>query len=403
MPLPSISDADQFRALGDIQSAKVQPVELPSSPFSLTDAAEEKSFGREEEIEDKSLDERKVEEYKPPEVPELEQIDAYLTAMYQGEEGAAKLMERVKKLLDMAAKGENVFGALDGSRGEASRDYLTLAKALHTARNEGRPAAELTSVADAIDRLMARDGAAIRADLNTIRQSQAYGKDHASGELFRSTYRDAIMGCTQLHDTLMLLLRNFGNDLENGIALMREALGADMASIHPSTQPERLNLLLQDLYQLGVMCGVLDNCQQLAERMKYLQMKRFEAPALLEDLVRWAREPLVFSFHATELLNKYCRDEQDQVLNDKREEDKLRWHDQPQRHGGKGGQGDDDEDDEDDEGEDLPDGDPREVFLVGSIGVLRSMPSKIFPSDEHRFEAMSVIQQLVDQIVGIST
>jgi type III secretion protein W len=428
MTFPYVGQLDSTRLHQEssAQSAN-QQTPLASSPFSLTNAAEELSFGREEDIKKRSIVERSLAEYEPPVVPELQEIDAYLDAMHD-QDASANLQTRAQDLITAANRRENPLSLLRRWSREPSKQYLTLAYSLQTARAGGAAPQVLNTLSDAVDSLVASDGAAIYADLNTVYQAQLYGEGQQEGDVFRSTYRDAIMGCQHLNDTLLLLLERFENNFTHGIAVMREALAQDLASVRPSIEPERLNLLLQDLYQLGVMAGVMAHCQRLVWQLRAYRLSLRQPVPLLKDLVRWAAEPLIFGFHVSELVEKYCR-ARDDSQGDQGGEDEQ---DDADDHG----HGEDDEAAElakqvpkevaeraanppvrEDASESaMPqdnqpadalllqaqaDQDPREIFLMGTMDVLRAMPPKVFITDEHRFEAIVAVQQALDKLTGV--
>jgi type III secretion protein W len=386
---------------------------IENSPFSLTNAAEELAFGREDDIKKRAISERDLGEYQPPVVPEIAEIDAFLQAMHD-QDASAKLAARAEELITSAGRRENPLSLLRRWSRESSKQYLTLSHALQTARAKGSSQQVLGALSDAVDALVALEGEAIYADLNTVYEAQRFGNDQASTDLFRSAYRDAVMGCQHLSETLLLLLDRFGNDLGKGIAVMREALAQDLASVRPSMEPERLHLLMQDLYQLGVMSGVMQHCRLLARRLRAYRFLLLKPAPLLQDLVRWAAEPLIFGFHVNELVENYCK------------------HSEDVQDGGNADSGEDgNEGDDGHEGDnswndavgvddsaktgneelqaeqlalpDTMDHDPRELFLMGAMDVLRAMPPKIFISDEHRFEAIIAVQQALDKLTGVET
>jgi type III secretion protein W len=408
MTVPYLTSIDTPRfakTMGVESGGQLSP--LANSPFSITNAAEELAFGREQDLTKRSISERDLGEYQPPVVPEIAEIDAFLQAMHD-QDAASKLAARAEELITSAVRRENPLSILRRWSRESSKQYLTLSHALQTARAEGSSQQVLGALSDAVDALVAMEGEAIYADLNTVYEAQAFGNDQASTDLFRSTYRDAVMGCQHLSETLLLLLDRFGNDLGKGIAAMREALAQDLASIRPSMEPERLHLLMQDLYQLGVMSGVMQHCHLLARRLRAYRLALLKPAPLLQDLVRWAAEPLIFGFHVNELMEKYCSQSEDGTPDE--EADDI------------DDDSDSDNDGDNDSGSDgsaeisheenlagqspaseTMDHDPRELFLMGAMDVLRAMPPKIFISDEHRFEAIIAVQQALDKLTGVET
>lgn len=93
--------------------------------------------------------------------------------------------------------------------------------------------------------------------------------EHIAG--FQATYRDVALGETTLADTLKLVLERLsgadGKRFAHGLQALINALGRDLASTDPSTEPSRLHALVQDLYQLEVVATVLENCRTLADTL----------------------------------------------------------------------------------------------------------------------------------------
>lgn len=258
---------------------------------------------------------------------------------------------------------------------DPSRQYLVLTYALRTAQERGEAPQIIEHLYDGIERMTALRGSAVFAGLNTVAQAKEFGATRPAMDLFRQTYRDAVLGQLGFRDTLTLLLTRFGENVELGVALLRKALAADLASLRPSREPERLNAILQDLYLLAVAAAMLPRCNVIAERVTgrypYLQL---EGLGLMKDVAQWTAETWLMGYHVTHLMAKYRFE-----------------HDGRHSPGQAAG-------DEEDDDEATPDGD-RVAFLNGLLEILRGLPPKIFLSDEHRLQAVAAVQQVLDNLL----
>src|SRR5262249_47581028 len=82
-------------------------------------------------------------------------------------------------------------------------------------------------------------------------------------------YSDIVLGESTFAQTLLVVLQRLagaqGEDFKRGLQALLRALGADLSATRPSTEPTRLQALVQDVYQLEVAGTVLENCTQLSQ------------------------------------------------------------------------------------------------------------------------------------------
>jgi type III secretion protein W len=354
---------------------------------SLTDAAEEMSWAVAEEVEDRTLEERSLEEYKAPSVPGTDEIEALLRRMHE-DPAAQDVRSFAARLIQFAQQRNDVLlassrwagqgGAQYGYRGEM-KQYAALAIALRGAEAKGESPRVVESLRDAVENCMRDHGPQIRAGINTAEYAAAFGAGRDAADRFRATYQDAVLGQASFAATLHLVLERFGEDLERGIELLRKALGADIASLHPSREPERLHAVLQDLYQLATAASILQRCRGIAERLRqYWLLKEMQPLSLMQDLVGWTLEPWVMGYHVSLLLEKYCPLEEETPSGQ--------------------GQARDGDGQHEERGEDDPET-TKVVLLNGALSVMRDLPTKVFASDEHRLQAMEAIQQVLDAML----
>ena len=73
--------------------------------------------------------------------------------------------------------------------------------------------------------------------------------------------------------------------MSRGVKQLIQALGADLAATKPSTDSNRLQSLIQDLYQLEVAVTVLDGCAELSEAHVARGGAPIDSTKLMRDLV----------------------------------------------------------------------------------------------------------------------
>ncbi len=364
-------------ALPNWMNNSLKPTQISDTMFSLTDIAEEITSVLAEKVEDKTLEERNISNYSETKIPDVEEIMGLLREM-KDEAAANDIASFAKRLIQTAQSRNSLLQAIRNWSGDPSKQYLALAHALHSSEGSDKRATE--ALRDALESTLAQNGPAIRAGLNTVAQAAAFGDTQPAVDLFRTTYRDAVLGEAKLADTLMILIQRFGNELENGIALLRKALGADLAAATPSRQPEQLHAILEDLYQLTVAITVLQRCRLMVDRLERgYPGAKLEALELMQDIVKWTSESWVINYHAMQLIEKYNLDE---------------YREQQKEQEGQNKQ-EDQQEDADDSIEDS-NSDVQISFLNGLMDILRTLPVKIFATPEHRLQAMTAIQQVLD-------
>lgn len=255
--------------------------------ISLADSAEELSLHMAEKTEDKHHAERKIGRDAPLQLLSAEAIVAYLAESHDAD-AQEKLIELARHLL---AGGADPRQAAARAFGDAARQYLGLQYALRQGERDGAPEDVLDGLREALADLELESGPQIRASLNTISAAAGYAGDARGVADFQRTYQDVVLGEASLAKTLALALERFGGkDVGRGLQQLIQALGQDLAAARPSTSPDRLQALMQDLYQLGVAVTVLDGCGELGEKMAREHGKPLAADQLMRDLVNVSNE-----------------------------------------------------------------------------------------------------------------
>ena len=331
----------------------------------LGDAAEEISMEHSEHVESHKLEEREVEDKPEVDVPLVEQIQEYLEQAGKGEL-EDKLRQFVEALTRNAQRGDRQDdeASANGVRDEArarfaspTERFLALSYALHEVSASPGHEALAGDVRAAIEDLHDDYGGHIRADINTIGVAAQFGRgDAAEIEKFQAGYRDAVLGGDNLAGMLRGTLERFGEtDYRAAVGSMIHALGSDLASAQgPSTSKERLQAVVQELYQMEVLATLLDGCQQLAKRIDAAHGLQVKAGALMQDVVAASGERWTTGSRFAGIAD---------------------------RHGASAVG-------------------PRIMFLNGTKFLVRDLPPKVFPDAEARFNAVGAVQEALDEAIA---
>ncbi|WP_241074284.1 type III secretion system gatekeeper subunit SctW [Achromobacter insuavis] len=281
------SHADRQNGQQQVGTMLGQAAMTVDGEISLADSAEELSLHMAEKTEDKHHAERKIGRDAPLQLLSAEAIVAYLAESHDAD-AQEKLIELARHLL---AGGADPRQAAARAFGDATRQYLGLQYALRQGEREGAPEDVLDGLREALADLELESGPQIRASLNTVGAAAGYADDARGVADFQRTYQDVVLGEASLAKTLSLALERFGGkDVARGLQQLIQALGQDLAAARPSTSQDRLQALMQDLYQLGVAVTVLDGCGELGEKMAREHGKPLAADKLMLDLVNVSNE-----------------------------------------------------------------------------------------------------------------
>lgn len=241
-----------------------EQVVVKDAASELADAAEEISLYHAEKAESKRFEERECRSGRQAgAVAQIEQILGYLEAVnaYEDPQKQADLVKRMQ-----ASQSHPREIARQHSR-DPGHQYALLQYALHDGEKNGAPADALDELRDAIADLEMEAGPQIRAGLASIGSAAGYARSSQDIAAFQATYQDVVLGDASLSQTFRLAVDRLGGaegeDLARGLQGLVQALGTDLAAARPSTEPARLQSLVQDLYQLEVAATVLDNCRGL--------------------------------------------------------------------------------------------------------------------------------------------
>ena len=260
-------------------SLRGETVKVKDAGDILADSAEEISVHMSQKNELKKHDELSLESDKPEFILLIEEINAYLDMV-----GAFSDPQKLAELTKRMQSGEESPRELARQQSrDPAHQFVLLQHAWAEGNAAGIPQAALERLQDAIADLEMERGPEIRAGINTASVALGVSTSSLERENFQDTYRDVVLGQSNLSQTLKTVFDRFASEGSNQVGDklhgLIKALGADLSAARPSTDANRLQALVQDLYQLEVAVTVLDRCNELAD----LLQDKF-APSRLQTL-----------------------------------------------------------------------------------------------------------------------
>lgn len=271
----------------------------------LADAAEEISLHHSEKAEQKRFGERECKAEQPLAVLQAQEIMAYLEAC-QAFDDPQKLAALAKR---MQSGQENPRELARQQSRDPAQQYMLMQHALLDGEQSGASPEALEELRDALADLEMEAGPQIRAGINTIGAAREHAHSADDIARFQSTYQDVVLGHPSLAQTLQLVLERLGGsdgqDFARGLHGLIKALGADLAAARPSQDANRLQALVQDLYQLEVTATVLDGCKELNEALaSRFGAQGFEPVQLMKELIAISGEKWVSASRFSGLADK---------------------------------------------------------------------------------------------------
>lgn len=169
---------------------------------------------------------------------------------------------------------------------EQSHQYAALLAFAERLRAEGAPASRIAMAERALSELEAEQGPAIRAALNIAEIADEFSQTQLGDlQALRAIYRDAVLDAAGLNETFNTLKDRHGDsELLQAIKYLLKALAADLGADGPSIDRAKLNVLLNDLYRLELLTGLLEDCTTLVERYRAPD-RAFKPSDLLGELL----------------------------------------------------------------------------------------------------------------------
>jgi type III secretion protein W len=241
---------------------------MDTSRSALEDAKEEISMAHSEKAEEKSIKARKAEPQGNVELQKIQEITQYLEAMHQ-EDGQSKLEDTAKRILEGKRDGPGPREEARQSFSDVTDQFAALSFAAQRGREQGITGERMDAIHDALAELQDDFGPQIRAGLAAAAGAREFATDAASAGQFRETYRDVVMGHAELGKTFEDLVAKHGlADFPRIVPCLIKSLGEDLSAVRPSRDPEHMQAILQDLYNLEVAVTVLDQARELAQDLQ---------------------------------------------------------------------------------------------------------------------------------------
>ena len=243
---------------------------MDTSRSVLADAAEEITMTLAEKAEEKRLDERKAEPQKEVDLQKIEEVMLYLEQMQgKGAESKEKLEETAKKILQGKRDGNSPREEARRSFEDVTEQFMALSYAAQMGKQQGASAERMEAIHEAIAELEDDFGPQIHAGIAAAAGARELGADAAGSQQFRETYRDVVLGKGDLAGTFDKLIEEHGiESFPRVVPALIKALGEDLSSVRPSREPERMQAIVSDLYNLEVAVTVLEQSRELAETVR---------------------------------------------------------------------------------------------------------------------------------------
>lgn len=278
-------NVEQNASEGRYQGERV--IQLKPEASLLQDAAEELTFQL-GETEEKTLAKRSIGEKNKKQQMGIRDVGQVLEKL---NDLRKNVLDRVLQILIMQMRSGNYTDLRQLVRQqlpEPSHQYAALLALAEQLREQGASNADQAIVEAALQDLEQDQESAIRSALNIAEViGECANSKLGDVQSLRNTYRDAVLDVEHIGQTLNCLVEQYG-DAQLGAALdyLIKALGADLASSSTSTDPNKLHAMLNDVYRLEVLTGMLEECGLLVER--------YQAPgndccssSLLKEILDW--------------------------------------------------------------------------------------------------------------------
>ena len=341
-----------------------EEVRAPKSRLAiLAEAAEELSFLKAEKKSQKSLKDSKVEDRSK--ASELQKIVQRMMSKVKEPNDQEKLDKFFARLMLMdSASREGITDLLSKSFDDISLQYMAAMYALQElkrkkARKKGSAASDAmeAELEGLINDMEANQGEAIRAGINVSDAGRAYESEGlGTVQEYRNFYRDSVLDYGGLAQAYASIVKEKGPDnFPASIRMLKEGLSADLDSSGPSIEESKLQLIIDDMYQLTVL--------------EDMHFQSFDMIRKAEDLYR-----LVLQHKGHSILQKIL-DSKDRHL--------LKTQTFSSLYGALGV-------------ELLQ----AKIYIAQALlRMSREMPKKVFNTEKHRDNLLSTIQALVDELI----
>ena len=246
-------------------------VQITNQSSLLQDAAEELTF-QFGETQEKTLAKRTIEEedLKEDKHQDADDIKHVQQVMGKLEDMHKSILDRVLQIMMRmrAADASELRNQIREQLPEPAHQYAALLALVAKLHEQDAPAVQIQAAKTALQQLKQEYGSAIRAALNIAEVVTEFtGAQLGDVQTLRNTYRDTVLDHQDLAQTFGKLIDQYGDaELPQAIQYLVKALGADLAADGASIDRNKLNAVLNDLYRLEVLTGLLEDCDMLVMR-----------------------------------------------------------------------------------------------------------------------------------------
>ena len=238
----------------------------------LEDAAEELTFAHSEKVE-KKLSKRKVGSRAALKSFAAEQAEKYLRAVPDLERNG-KLSEFAKEVLE---KGEErhtpkfLRRSAERFSGDKTHQFLALSYTRERAKESGASPEIIASLEAAIAELQAEAQPEIQAGLNISTVADDFsGEGIGDVQQLRDFYRDVVLDYASVNDAYRQITQQHPDtDFVKSVNFLLKSLAADLNTSNHSLDKVQLKQIMDDMYQLKLLNGMHDQCQDLLNRVRH--------------------------------------------------------------------------------------------------------------------------------------
>ncbi|WP_281557956.1 type III secretion system gatekeeper subunit SctW [Thalassomonas sp. RHCl1] len=284
---------------------------LPPSQQSLIESAQEELTFAVADRMGQGLKKRKFKAETRIKTELIEQADSYLKKVPDLDK-QHKLKRFVQQLLRNPQQGvRELKQQARRMYHDPSLQYAAMAEARNIlgqgANAQSLQAGLLDQLDIAKEQLMQEQGEAVRAGLNVSTTAAEFSRSDQGVQTLRNFYRDAVLDYQNVTQGFHHILKRFGEKgFAKSLAFLLKALGADLKAQGPSIEPGQLRLIIDDMYIIKTLGGILEQVRALVDNMRrrYQQSTIKNSLFLMEKMLDLKDEP----FPKPELFLKLNRD-----------------------------------------------------------------------------------------------
>ncbi len=257
----------------------------------LEDAAEELTFSQSETVE-KKLAKRKINSKARLKSFAAEQAEKYLQAVPDLERNK-KLGEFAREVLEKGAGGhtpESLRRSAERFSEDKTHQFLALSYTCERAKEEGAAPEIIVSLEAAVSELQAEAQPEIQAGLNISTVAEEFsGEGIGDVQQLRNFYRDVVLDYASVNDAYKQITQKHPDtDFVKSVNFLLRSLAADLNAGNHSMDKIQLKQIMDDMYQLKLLNGMHDQCQDLLGRVQHnfsSVSERTETDDLMKELL----------------------------------------------------------------------------------------------------------------------